>query len=196
MQYIDYFGWILNSGFLQKGDDALTMIEPADAENPEQRVCIKSATNVISSMKLYRFNNLEENDKVLFPFFNQSTVEPTAPHGLNSFCDYILLVQHDNGLFVFFLEMKRGRHDDAEKQIEASSLFFDYILRSAERIKEDNGFSDFDANQVQYRKIIINETYSNKRITKDKDIEDFDLNSTMLHKCHLEFRPIGYCKRV
>ena len=88
MQYIDYFGWIFNSGFLQKGDDALTMIEPADAENPEQRVCIKSATNAISSMKLYRFNNLEENDKVLFPFFNQSTVEPTAPHGLNSFCPY------------------------------------------------------------------------------------------------------------
>lgn len=40
MDYIDYFEWILNSDFLQKGADALTMIEPADAENPEQRVCV------------------------------------------------------------------------------------------------------------------------------------------------------------
>lgn len=124
MEYIDYFEWILNSVFLQKGNDALTLIEPAVGENKEQRVVVKSASNSISSMKLYRFNNLEEDGKVLFPYFNQRTVEPEAPHGLNSFCDYILLVQHVKGLFVFFLEMKRGRHDDADKQIEASSVFF------------------------------------------------------------------------
>lgn len=194
MEYIDYFGWILNSDFLQKGNDALTLIEPAVGENKEQRVVVKSASNSISSMKLYRFNNLEEDGKVLFPYFNQRTVEPEAPHGLNSFCDYILLVQHVKGLFVFFLEMKRGRHDDADKQIEASSVFFDYIMRSAERIKVENGFQDFDPQQVRYRKIVINNATSNKRITKDKDIEDLDLNSVIIHKCQSEFRPVGYCK--
>lgn len=194
MEYIDYFGWILNSDFLQKGNDALTLIEPAVGENKEQRVVVKSASNSISSMKLYRFNNLEEDGKVLFPYFNQRTVEPEAPHGLNSFCDYILLVQHVKGLFVFFLEMKRGRHDDADKQIEASSVFFDYIMQSAERIKVENGFQDFDPQQVRYRKIVINNATSNKRITKDKDIEDLDLNSVIIHKCQSEFRPVGYCK--
>lgn len=194
MQYIDYFEWILNSDFLQKGNDALTLIEPAVGENKEQRVVVKSASNSISSMKLYRFNNLEEDGKVLFPYFNQRTVEPEAPHGLNSFCDYILLVQHVKGLFVFFLEMKRGRHDDADKQIEASSAFFDYIMQSAERIKVENGFQDFDPQQVRYRKIVINNATSNKRITKDKDIEDLDLNSVIIHKCQSEFRPVGYCK--
>lgn len=194
MEYIDYFGWILNSDFLQKGNDALTLIEPAVGENKEQRVVVKSASNSISSMKLYRFNNLEEDGKVLFPYFNQRTIEPEAPHGLNSFCDYILLVQHVKGLFVFFLEMKRGRHDDADKQIEASSVFFDYIMQSAERIKVENGFQDFDPQQVRYRKIVINNATSNKRITKDKDIADLDLNSVIIHKCQSEFRPVGYCK--
>ena len=194
MEYIDYFEWILNSDFLQKGNDALTLIEPAVGENKEQRVIVKSASNSILSMKLYRFNNLEEDGKVLFPYFNQRTVEPEAPHGLNSFCDYILLVQHVKGLFVFFLEMKRGRHDDADKQIEASSVFFDYIMQSAERIKVENGFQDFDPQQVRYRKIVINNATSNKRITKDKDIEDLDLNSVIIHKCQSEFRPVGYCK--
>lgn len=194
MEYIDYFGRILNSDFLQKGNDALTLIEPAVGENKEQRVFVKSASNSISSMKLYRFNNLEEDGKVLFPYFNQRTVEPEAPHGLNSFCDYILLVQHVKGLFVFFLEMKRGRHDDADKQIEASSVFFDYIVQSAERVKAENGFQDFDPQQVRYRKIVINNASSNKRITKDKDLEGLDLNSVIIHKCQSEFRPVGYCK--
>lgn len=194
MEYIDYFEWILNSDFLQKGNDALTLIEPAAGENKEQRVVVKSASNSISSMKLYRFNNLEEGGKVLFPYFNQRTVEPEAPHGLNSFCDYILLVQHVKGLFVFFLEMKRGRHDDADKQIEASTVFFDYIMQSAERIKAENGFQDFDPQQVSYRKIVINNASSNKRITKDKDLEDLDLNSVIIHRCQSEFRPVGYCK--
>ena len=194
MEYIDYFEWILNSDFLQKGNDALTLIEPAAGENKEQRVVVKSASNSISSMKLYRFNNLEEGGKVLFPYFNQRTVEPEAPHGLNSFCDYILLVQHVKGLFVFFLEMKRGRHDDADKQIEASTVFFDYIMQSAERIKAENGFQDFDPQQVKYRKVVINNASSNKRITKDKDIEDLDLNSVIIHRCQSEFRPVGYCK--
>lgn len=194
MQDIDYLAWILNSKFLQKGNDALTMIEPADGINKEQRVCIKSASRAISSMKLYGFNTPETNASNLFPFFNQQSVEPKAPHGLISFCDYILLVQHDKGLFVFFLELKRGRHDEAEKQIEASSTFFDYVLQSAERIKIENGFPDFDASQINYRKIIINEEYSNKKMTKDNDVQNFNLDAVNLHKCHSEFRPVAYCR--
>ncbi len=67
-------------------------------------------------------------------------------------------------------------------------------MQSAERIKVENGFQDFDPQQVRYRKIVINNATSNKRITKDKDIEDLDLNSVIIHKCQSEFRPVGYCK--
>lgn len=194
MQYIDYFEWILNSDFLQKGDDALTMFEPTDLEHEEQRVSIKYNTSLISAVKLYRFNTPETNVEKLLPFFNQNRDNPKAPKDLNRFCDYILLVQHVKGLFVFFLEMKRGDTDGADKQIEAASVFFDYVRWSAERIKLENGFPDFDANQIQYRKIVIKEERSNKRMTKDSEIEDFDLKVVNLHKCHSEFRPISYCR--
>ena len=194
MEYIDYFGWILNSDFLQKGDDALTMIEPADLEHEEQRVTIKYNSSSILDMKLYCFNTPRTNVEKLLPFFNQNRDEPKAPKDLNRFCDYILLVRHVKGLFVFFLEMKRGDTNGADKQIEASSVFFDFVRRSAERIKEENDFHDFDANQIQYRKIIIKEEHSNKRITKDNDVENFNMDAVNTHKCHSEFRPIAYCR--
>lgn len=196
MEYIDYFEWILNSDFLQKGADALTMVEPDNGIDKEQRVNIVSNSKSISKMNLYCFNTPDKSADKLLPFFNQRTVDPNkAPHGLNSFCDYILLVQHDKGLFVFFLEMKRGDNGDADKQIEASTVFFDYVRQSAERIKSVNSFPDFDPELVQYRRIIISDKYSNKRGTKDNDIDDFDMNDVIQHNCHDVFRPIKYCIR-
>ena len=194
MQDIDYLERILNSDFLQKGADALTMVEPAVDNNKEQKVTIVNSSAHISKMNLYCFNTSETNAEKILPFFNRSKDEPKAPRGLLCFCDYILLVQHNKGLFVFFLEMKRGMRRDASKQIDASSVFFDYVLQSAERIKGENGYQDFDSKQVRYRKIVINEVYSNKKITKDKDIEGADMDSVLIHKCHSVFRPIGYCK--
>ena len=194
MQEIVYIEIILNSDFLQKGDGAFTMVEPSDLLHDEQRVDIKNDTRSILDMKLYCFNTPDKNVNNLFPFFNQRSVEPKAPEGLNSFCDYILLVQHIKGLIVFFLEMKRGDTDGADKQIEASCTFFDFILQSAERIKEENGLPDFDSSKVQFRRIIIKEERSNKRMTKDNDVENFDLDAVNLHKCHSEFRPVVYCR--
>ncbi|MBR3492449.1 MAG: hypothetical protein IKH44_09155 [Bacteroidales bacterium] len=196
MEYIDYFEWILNSKFLQKGDDELTMIEEAQGDEKAQKVRIVSSSSSISKMRLYGFNALDKGTKDLFPFFNQRTRDPgKAPHGLTSFCDYILLVQHVKGLFVFFFEMKRGDNGDADKQIEASTMLFDYVRQSAERIKSVNSFPDFNPELVQYRRIIISEKCSNKRGTKDNDIEDFDMNDVIQHNCHDEFRPLKYCVR-
>ena len=190
MSDIDYIDWILNSDLLLN-KDGLTMIEPADADNDEHVVSIHNASNAIKDMKLYSFNTAEK----LLPFFNQRWEDPKAPKDLHSFSDYALLVQHDDGLFVFIIEMKRGRHEDAEKQIYASESFFDFVLQSAMRIKDENGYSGFDANQVRYRRIVIVEEHSNKKMTKDKDIDIMDMDSVMLHKCYKEFRPVGYCKR-
>jgi len=196
MEYIDYFEWILNSDFLQKEDNALTMVEKAQGKEKMQKVKIVCSSSSVTKMSLYGFNALEKGTAELFPFFNQRTLDPgKAPHGLTSFCDYILLVQHVKGLFVFFLEMKRGGIGDADKQIEASTMFFDYVKQSAERIKSVNSFPDFDPKLVQYRRIIISDKCSNKRGTKDNDIDDFNMNKVIIHNCHDEFRPIKYCIR-
>lgn len=192
MQEIDYLEWILNSDLLQKGSDALTMVEPADSLHEEQRVEIKCDTRDVLDKKLYCFNSTEKKES-LFPFFNN---RDAAPKDLNRFCDYILLIQHVNGLFVFFLEMKRGTKEGAGDQINASCTFFDFILESAERIKVKNGYVEFDSSRIKerYRKIILKEERSNKRMTKKKDIENMDLTAINTHMCYNDFRPIAYCR--
>lgn len=192
MQDIDYLERILNSDFLQKGADALTMVEPADSLHEEQRVEIKCDVRDVLDKKLYCFNSTEIKEG-LFPFFNN---KKSAPKDLNRFCDYILLVQHVNGLFVFFLEMKRGTTDGADEQINASCTFFDFILESAERIKEKNDYAEFDSSLIKdrYRKIIIKEERSNKRRTKRNDVENLDLKAINTHKCYNDFRPVDYCR--
>ncbi len=47
MEYIDYFGRILNSDFLQKGDDELTMVEEAQGDEKEQRVKIVCSSSSV-----------------------------------------------------------------------------------------------------------------------------------------------------
>lgn len=193
MKEIDVIGWILNSELLLS--KTLTMIESQpDAKHKEQKVNIKNVSKSISDMKLYCFNSADIKER-LFPFFNHRMNAPKAPKDLNRFCDYILLVQHVNGLFVFFLEMKRGTKEGADEQINASCTFFDFILESAERIKKINNFSKFDKNQIYYRKIIIRECHSNKIFTKNNSVEDMDFNSIITHNCTNEFRPIVYCKQ-
>ena len=192
MKDIEFLEWMLNSEFSPQGEDALTMIEPADADNKEQRVVVKNSSSSILGMKLYCFNT---TNKDVLPFFNPSKDENNKPpKGLRCFCDYILMVQHESGLFVFLLEMKRGRHEGAEEQLNASRTFFDYILQSAERIKTENAIRGFNSSTVRYRRIVIHKVGSNKRITKNKDLENKDLNDVIIHDCIDEFRPVCYCR--
>jgi len=195
---IEYLSNIINANYLQTGDMALTMVEPEDEGNglSEQRITVRTDSHNISSMKLYCFNTHQSTP--LLPFFNQNTVEPNkSPKGLTSFCDYILLVQHAKGLFVFLLEMKRGTKEGAGKQLEASRLFFDYVLNTADRIKEENSYPDFSADNISFRTIILQEASSPKRITKPKEISEMkkeELESVLTYKCTHEFRPIEYCR--
>lgn len=192
MQTIDYLAKIINSRHLSKD---LVMVEPASNGMPEQRVEVKTISRSILSMKLYQF--LDKEEAAHIPFFNKiGDGDSKPPKGLNKFCDYILLVQHTNGLYVFFLEMKRGTNKDNEIQLEASKCFFDYILRSAERIQGLNGWTDLNTDDVHYRRIEIKEEHSNKRLTKRQDIEIMDLDGFMQHKCHDVFNPIDYCRKT
>ena len=192
MHTIDYLAKIINHHYLS---DDLMMVEPTRDGLPEQRVEVKIISRSISDMKLYQFSGQDKEDAEHLPFFNKNNDgDYKAPEGLNKFCDYILLVQHTNGLYVFLLEMKRGTNEGAKMQLEASKCFFDYILRSAERIQGLNGWTDLNTGDVHYRRIEIKEEHSNKRITKPKDIETMDMDGFLQHKCHDEFRPIDYCR--
>ena len=183
---------MLNQRYLCKGEDSLTLVEPADDEHPEQRVAIKCSIDDIGPMYLYRFDTTDNGNSDHLPFFDKSD---HAPHGLNKFCDYILLVQHKTkGLFVFLLEMKRGERSQADMQLDRSSDFFDYIRQSAKRIQDDNYWEGVDfMDNIKYRKIVIVEERSNKRQTKPKDVEAANLEGYLYHKCHDEFRPAPYC---
>lgn len=192
METINYLAKIINHHYLSND---LVMVEPARDGMPEQRVEVKIISRSISDMKLYQFSGQDKEDAAHIPFFNKiGDGDSKPPKGLNKFCDYILLVQHTNGLYVFLLEMKRGTNEGAKMQLEASKCFFDYILRSAERIKKLNGWTDLNTDDIHYRRIEIKADCSNKRTTKHKDIETMDLDGFMQHHCQNEFRPIDYCK--
>ncbi len=198
MQDIEYIGRIINTDYLQTGENALTMVEAADRGNkmPEQRIVVENSSQFIEGMKLYCFNTPMATP--LFPFFNQNIDDPNkAPEGLLKFCDYILLVQHKKGLFVFLLEMKRGTTEGADDQLEASKVFFEYVLKSAERIKKENDCDDFSSEKISFRRIVLQDNHSNKRTTKPKEIRNMtakDLNGIIKHRCSNTFRPIHYCR--
>ncbi len=192
MQTIDYLANIINSHYLS---DDMVMVEPACGALPEQRVEVRNISRNITGMKLYQFSRQDKEDAAHLPFFNKNgDGDNKAPNGLNKFCDYILLVQHTDGLYVFLLEMKRGTNEGAKIQLEASKCFFDYILQSADRIKGQNCWTNLNTQNVYYRRIEIKEEHSNKKTTKPNDIENMDMDDFIQHRCSDVFKPIYYCK--
>lgn len=192
MLEIDCINEMLNRHFLCHGADALTMVEPADDKHQEQKVVIKNRVNEITQMSLYQFNKSNTTNSQLLPFFGS---DDKSPKGLNQFCDFILLVQHaTRGLYVLFIELKRGSHDHVKLQLDRSQDLFSYIIHSADRIKGINGWKDVDfENNVSFRKIMIMEEASNKRITKPKEVIISDPDAMQTCRCSNEFHPAPYC---
>lgn len=198
MNNLEYFDNILESTFLCKGKNSLVMVEPAHDDKEEQRITIHPVDIEASDLKLYCFMKDPAHPEKLLPFFNSRTVEPNkAPKGLSRFCDYVLLVQRKDTLYVLLLELKRGE-GHWESQLDASKVFFEYIVASADRIKDENNFSQFDKDSVVIRRIKIQEVGSNKRRTKPADIEIADLDG--YNVCNLfradKFLPIKYCRQA
>lgn len=109
---------------------------------------------------LYRYDQKEQGD-LFFPFFNNTHdggrdgAGCHAPTDLLKFCDYILLAEKNNMLYVLLLELKSGENGDAYKQLDASATFMDYIKATAIRIAEANGYSYFNANNIKVRTIVL-----------------------------------------
>ena len=121
--------------------------------------------------ELYRYDQIK--DKALFfPFFNnQPPAErdnSTCPYpmlkDLLKFCDYILLAEKDNKLYVLLIELKSGNSYGAKKQLDASETFMEYVKSTANRISEVNGYS-FDSASITTRQIILKPALKSKSPT-------------------------------
>lgn len=109
---------------------------------------------------LYRYDQ-KEHGELFFPFFNNThdgergKAELPTPDGLLKFCDYILLAEKKDTLYVLLIEMKSGGNGDAVMQLDASATFMDFVKSTALRIAEANGYENFDADSVIVRKIVL-----------------------------------------
>ncbi len=150
----DLFTRMLSGDFLSA--DQQKMDEPKQAGN---HTCI-IVDKGVDRFKMYRYD-LEERD--FLPFFNKEhddnakgyKAENPTPTGLLKFCDYVLLAEVKEKLYVILVEMKSGSTAGANQQLASSKTFFDYVKASAERIKTMCGCDDFDSNNIVLRKVLL-----------------------------------------
>ncbi|MCD8385939.1 MAG: hypothetical protein LUD17_03495 [Bacteroidales bacterium] len=149
--------------------------------NDESHIIDVNIANGVDRCAVYKY---ELDEKDFLPFFNdkQAGAFPRLKR-LRGFCDYIVLVESNDNLSILLIEMKRGNSDDAEDQLAAGRVFMEYIVSSANRIKDINGYSDFDCNAIQYRLISLKRPKSNKTTTRPKDLSDLDKNQIMHISC-------------
>ncbi len=178
MSDFEYIKWILKESYLCTPPNHLTMMESKGDNLRPQIVNIKNSIRAITNIALYRFD-VEENGNFL-PFFNDKN---GSPERLNAFCDYIALLEHNGKLIIFLLELKRGSTAGMEDQIFASYEFMQYILKSADRIKNINNMPDFNIDDIEFRRILIRKKASNKHITKPKEIKMKNKQSIIIYDC-------------
>lgn len=178
MTDIEYLEWIFNDYYKNPGPEPLTMAEDKGTEHKPHIVKIKSGNKDITKITVYRFDADTLGDHP--PFYNRTE---KAPKCLKSFCDYVILAEKNDRLFVVLVEMKRGDDRKAETQLNASQMFMDYVLNSAERIKEYNSMPEFSKTDVVFRRIIVKRAATNKLVTKPCDIQRVDKNDVMEFCC-------------
>ena len=155
MSDFDYVNWIFNPLFLGKNQEM--MIEKRNAKGHKPHIVnIQNGIGVVD-YRLYDFGSASNSS--FLKFFNNtydSPPLPDAPEGLLAFCDYIITAECGGRLFILLIELKRGKNvSHAKEQIDGAKVFIDYVLNTAERIKDNNNMGDFDKSQVDFRKIII-----------------------------------------
>lgn len=119
---------------------------------------------------LYRYDQKEQGDS-FFPFFNNThdgeygKAELPAPNDLLKFCDYILLAERNDTLYVLLIEMKSGSNGNAVVQLDASATFMDYIKSTALRIANANSYENFDADSIIVKKIVVKPAPNSRPMT-------------------------------
>lgn len=137
---------------------------------------------------LYRYDQ-KEHGTLFFPFFNNThdselgKAELPTPDYLLKFCDYILLAEKKDTLYVLLIEMKSGGNGDAVIQLDASATFMDYVKNTALRIAEDNGYENFDADSIIVRKIVLKPAPNARPMTNQSKskVPQVDCNAPVIY---------------
>lgn len=162
MKEFEFIRKVLHDFYLAKEQNVLAETKECAHHSPHM-VKIRK-TRPADDFVLYRFS-LDDNE--FLPFFKDS--RSGGPKALRKFCDYIMLINSNGKLKVALIEMKRSSRDsDYREQLKASKLFMDYVIANADRIKAQNGYEDFDASDISFRKIRVRKPATNKLTTKPK----------------------------
>ena len=155
----DLYIQMLDPRFMSKDQSVLT-----EKNNGQLIHKVNVQFHRVDRYALYRS---DEHEIDFLPFFRKGSGSG-VPRGLRIFCDYILLAEMRGKMYVLLIEMKSGKTNDAVKQLDASELFMEYICKSAERVKLQNGDISFDKNNVCVRKIIVKklDAKRHKSVTK------------------------------
>lgn len=164
MSEYDQLCRILGRSFLSRTQE--WMIESKGSTHKPQKVQLDITGRRHIAYTLYRF---DLGDTDFLPFFNNSG---DTPEGLRKFCDYVLLVDLNGKPYVILIEMKRGSSGDAEKQLNASQTFMEYIFQSAKRLYDDFRDEPFNRNNIVIRKVKLKECKSHKLLTKGGRVVD------------------------
>lgn len=164
---------ILHDRFLAVREEGAILEETKECRDHGVHRIKLLRTKPIDNTALYRFS-LDDED--FLPFYKDSREYPDGrseggPKGLKKFCDYILLVEHNDRLTVVLVEMKRSKKDTSYRdQLDASEIFMNYVTANAERIKNRNDFDDFDSESISYRKVkIVHDPTCDKLTTKPRN---------------------------
>lgn len=168
---IDLVKSILADSFIDPAQDKLIEDKSCDKVNPFVMKRNIVSHHDIDEHILYRF----DPDKVdIFPFFKNRTTD------LKKICDYILFVEQGKSLFILLIEMKLG-NISSRKQLDASEMFINYILESANRV--NHKISDYHIRKIR----ICEHKSKGKRNTKPKDLE-YDQNYYLDYNAIKDFR--------
>lgn len=176
MREFELYTRILSPAFL--ADDPTCMEEVKAGHK------VTLITQKIDDYRLYRFD-IDSSDADFLCFFNKNHSDNSSvrvPKNLRKFCDYVLLAQKKDKLFIFIIELKSGSREGAKVQLMATELFMDYIKATAERIKGANGYDQFDAANIKTKKVVCGPHKTGSNPFKDKNPDD------PLHLCNNEFR--------
>lgn len=166
MNDYSFINKILNASFLVHNQ---LLLEERQGDLQPHLVKIRQSLSNIE-YKLYKFN---ENP---YPFFSSGSSNST-PKLLQSFCDYVMVVNKDDTCTIMLIELKRGI-DSPAHQLKAANTWLNFVLDTAERIKDINNYKQFDKNNI-HRRLIAIYAKARKRRTSSyvhpRDIDELEI---------------------
>ncbi|MCF6350699.1 MAG: hypothetical protein L3J23_06665 [Flavobacteriaceae bacterium] len=154
---------IINTILHQKFCDKSQILREVDKDKKGKVFEMKR--KIISSRDIEYTLYKYDQKKDIFPFFTDTDTDTKKDDGkgishLKKMCDYILFVEERVHLFVFLIELKKGRHSSGKRQLEAGECFVNYLMATINRLNIDINLT---GNNLHFKQIQITESRSNKK---------------------------------